>query len=228
MKYTIISVDYQNDFCSEKGKYYRDRPCHSFIQNEFIPFLKENNIKLAEILCDYRLPRAHETESWCVPGEWGYQSAIDEAVKLPDVWIKSMDSPEWIRENSGDPTKKPGLPYQNPYALDQWLKNTIGNPEEAGEIILIGLTFECCVLNTAIQLHNRNYKVKILKEGTDIFDLSVVAEYIKSGRDYKDFLFSTSHREYAKSIQWSELKTGLLEMLKEQNVNRLKVTELLI
>jgi nicotinamidase-related amidase len=199
-KFNIISVDYQNDFCSAKGKYYKERPCHSFIQTEFIPFLKKHNLKIAEIVCDYRLPRPNETEQWCVPGEWGYSSMIDPAVKLPNIWIKSMHSPEWIRENGGNPLKKAGHPYQDPEAFNHWLRSTIGSPENAGLVVLIGLTLDVCVLCTAQQLSFRGYDVRILNEGSDIYDLDDVAILTKN------ILFSTSHREFSRLITWEKFQ----------------------
>lgn len=209
MKFSIISVDYQNDFCTKNGKYYLDRPCHAFIETQLVPFLKNNNIKIAEILCDFRSPRPQEKEECCIPGEWGYLSAIDDSIKLQEIWNKSTHSPDWVRENGGVANKKPGVPYQDPKGFTEWLERTIGSPEKAGEIILFGLTLECCVLNTAIQLHNRNYQVKILKEGTDIFDLSVCNGYFANNINYKDFLFATSHREYSNPIEWEELKNWI-------------------
>lgn len=209
MKLSIISVDYQNDFCAAGGRYYKERPCHAFIQNEFIPFLKEHDIKLAEIVCDYRLPRPNETEEWCVPGEWGFLSAIDSAVKLPNIWVKGMHSPEWVRGNGCDSLKKPGIPYQDSEAFNNWLISTIGTPENAGMVVLIGLTLDVCVLCTAQQLSFRGYDVRVLKEGSDIYDLEDVAILTKNNIDYKDVLFSTSHREFARLINWNELKPML-------------------
>lgn len=210
MKFSIISVDYQNDFCTKGGKYYLERPCQTFIEQVFVPCLKRKGIKIAEIVCDYRLPRPHETEAWCVPGEWGFLSAIDASVKLPNVWVKGQHSPEWVREHGGDASKKPGLPYQDPAAFTTWLKNTIGSPKEAGDVILIGLTLDCCVLQTAQQLHFRGYNVSILKEGSDIYDVNLVAQWLKNAADYKDILFNTTHWTCALPMTWEAFKTRFL------------------
>lgn len=206
MKYSIISVDYQNDFCSPSGRYFKDRPCHAFIEKTLVPFLAENGIKLFEMVCDYRLPRPNETEQWCVPGEWGYLSVIDAAVKHSNVWVKGMHSPEWVRDGGGDATATPGYPYQNPAAFDQWLHDTIGSPDQTGMVVLIGLTLEVCVLSTAQQLSFRGYDVHILKEASDIYDLADVEALTKNHIDYKEILFKTSHREFAKLIAWNTLK----------------------
>lgn len=203
MAISIISVDYQNDFCTEGGKFYKPRPCHLFIQDVFVPFLIDHNIKIGEILCDYRLPRPTELEEWCVPGTWGFLSAIDAKVKLPNVWIKGMHSPEWIRKDGG-------LPYQDPGAFNCWLQSTIGTPIQAGVVILLGLTLDVCVLCVAQQLSFRGYDVRILKEASDIYDLDDVAELTEAGIDYKEILFKTSHREFAKLISWSTVKLKLL------------------
>lgn len=99
MKFSIISVDYQNDFCTPGGKYYQDRPCHSFIEKEFIPFLKENKLKLAVIICDYRHPGPKETEICCVPGEWGYLFVRHGRKITPNLGeryaLTRMDTKKW-------------------------------------------------------------------------------------------------------------------------------------
>lgn len=219
MKYSFISIDYQNDFCLPGGIFYKDRPCQVFINSEFIPYIKKNNIKIAEIISDYRLPRPSEEKSYCIPGKWGYNSAIDETVRVGEVWIKSMNSPEWIRENGGDPTKEPGKPYPNPEAFDQWLKSTIGTPDESGEVVLIGLTLDCCVLCVAQQLYFRGYKVRILKEGTDIYSIESLSELLAPYVDYKDILFNSTHGMWSKLIDWNELRSEL-----EKNSNLQKAS----
>ncbi len=229
MKYSIISIDYQYDFCKPKGRWYKRRPCHAFIENEFIPFLIENDIKIAEIISDYRLPRPNETESYCVPGSFGYQSAIDPSVKMNNIWIKAMNSPEWVRENGGDPSKPAGVPYQDPAAFSKWLLSTIGTPEQAGEVILIGLTLDCCVLCTAQQLYFRDYKVKVLKEATDVSTPDKVGKLLPPDVDCKDVLFSTSHGMWAKPITWKKLEPELkkssiikINLSKEQKKHKME------
>lgn len=208
MKYSIISIDLQNDFYSPKGKWFNNRPCQEFIKNELIPFLKINDIKIAEIISDYRLPRPNEYEDYCIPGEWGYLSVIDESVKAGKIWIKAMNSPEWIREHGGEVQKKPGTPYQDPTAFSKWLKETIGDPEQSGEVVLVGLTMDCCVLCTAQQLYFRGYKVRILKEGTDVYSVETMNSLLPH-LDYKDVLFSSTHSMWSKMIIWNELKEEL-------------------
>ena len=70
----FISVDYQGDFADPSGRWYKKRPCESFINEQLIPYFKRNNIKLSEIVSDYRLPRPSETLEYCIPGTRGYES----------------------------------------------------------------------------------------------------------------------------------------------------------
>jgi len=53
----IISVDLQKEFSAKSGKHYRSHSNVDFIKNILVPFLRENNIKIAEIVSDYRQPR---------------------------------------------------------------------------------------------------------------------------------------------------------------------------
>ena len=50
MKIKIISVDFQKDYTARGGICYKPRPAVDFVKNTFIPYLKENNIKIAEII----------------------------------------------------------------------------------------------------------------------------------------------------------------------------------
>ncbi|GEM_PF-388042 len=219
MTFSIISIDYQNDFCSPTGKFYKKRDCHTFIEQEFIPFLKDKNIKLAEIISDYRLPRPSEHEAYCVPGTSGYLSAIDATVKIGTPWIKSMNSPDWMRQHGGNPAETAGVPYQDSQAFTDWLIKTVGSPDQAGTVVLIGLTLDCCVLCTAQQLYFRNYKVKILKEGTDTYAPESIKHLLATDVDYKEILFSTTHGMWSQLITWKELKAEL-EKLSAVNLNQ--------
>jgi len=82
------------------------------------------------------------------------------------VWIKCLNSPSWTRENAGIPQSKPGSPRPNPEGFSNWLKNGVGHPGE-NDIVLFGLTLDCCVFCTAQDLAFRGYDVSILAEGTD-------------------------------------------------------------
>lgn len=197
-QYKIISVDFQNDFSAEGGKYFRaPRPSTHFIKDTLVPFVRERGLVIAEIISDYRPPRLADSGDCCHPGEWGYESEIPADIKDPNVWIKSMNSPIWVRENGGEPDKLPGAPYQDTEGFTRWLNETVGNPAGV-EIVLIGLTLDCCVLSAAQELSWRGYKVKILAEGTDV-STGVLAE--------KKYLLS--HRPllyWADAITWAEFQ----------------------
>ena len=195
-KIKIISVDFQKEFSAEGGKHYHVHDNVDFIKNTLVPFLRKNNIKIAEIISDYRQPRPGDLDDSTRPGEWGYESEIPEDVKLKNIWVKCMNSPIWTRKNIGNLNKTPGLPYQDAKAFTKWLNHTIGKPEEVGKVILIGLTVDCCVFCTAQELTFRGYYVYILKEGVDT--------YWGSGKE--QILANYPLRNWAEPISWEELK----------------------
>ena len=178
----IISVDFQNDFSAEGGRWYLPRPAVNFLVSELIPHIRTTGHKIAEIISDYRLPRPNETEAYCVPGHWGYQSQIPEDIRHPKLWIKSMNSPAWTRENAGIHNKPPGPPYVAAERFTDWLGQTIGPPKMGLEVALIGLTLDCCVLSTAQELYYRGYKTFFVVEAVDTYN---------GTKEEKNFLFKT-------------------------------------
>ncbi|MCA9353623.1 isochorismatase family protein [Candidatus Nomurabacteria bacterium] len=165
----IISIDLQKDFTDPQGRAFRDRPSVSFIKNELVPFLREKDIKIYEIISDYRQPRQGDTGDLCYPGTFGYESEIPDDVKDANIWVKSMNSPEWIRKGRGDKDAVPELPYPDPESFTKWLIETVGTPVEKNKIVLIGLTLDCCVLSTAQDLTFRGYDVYVLSEAVDVY-----------------------------------------------------------
>ena len=197
----IISVDFQKEFTSKGGKHYRTHLNVDFIKKILVPFLRERDIKIAEIVSDYRQPRPGDLDDSTRPGEEGYVSEIPDGVKLKNVWVKCMNSPIWTRENIGNPNKKPGLPYQDPKAFTDWLNSTIGKPKEVDEVVLIGLTIDCCVFCTAQELKFRGYNVKILREAVDTYS---------GNPQEKDMILNNPPLlNWAKVISWDELKKSL-------------------
>lgn len=194
MKAKIVSIDFQKDFTAEGGICYKPRPSVYFVKNILVPYLEKKNLKIAEIISDYRQPRLGDRGDCCYPGEWGYESEIPESAKEKDIWIKCMNSPLWIRDNIGDPTKQPGLPYQDSKKFNVWIEKVIGKPENT-EVILVGLTLDCCVLCTAQEFNFRGYKVKILKEAVDAY----------SGEETeKESLCRTPVENWSDVINWEE------------------------
>lgn len=194
MKTKIISIDFQKDFTAEGGICYKLRPSVDFVKNTLVPYLENKNLKIAEIISDYRQPRPGDRGDCCRPGEWGYESEISESAKEKEVWIKCMNSPLWVRDNIGDPTKQPGLPYQDPKKFSEWIEKIIGKPEDT-EVVLVGLTLDCCVLCTAQELNFRGYKVKILKEAVDAYS---------GEQSEKEALCKTPVENWADVITWKE------------------------
>lgn len=168
MKYqNFISIDLQRDFTEPGGKAYRIRPCVDFIKNTLIPHFEKNGLKTAEIISDYRQPRPGDRGDCCWPGTKGYESIIPDIIKKQSVWVKCMNSPIWTRNNIGDQNKQPGIPYQDGNKFQKWLDGIIGPINSNIEVVLFGLTSDCCVLSTAQELDWRGYKVLILKEAVD-------------------------------------------------------------
>src|SRR3989338_6771309 len=95
----FISVDLQKEFSSKEGKHYNPHENVDFIKKTLIPFLRENNIKIAEIISDYRQPRPGDLDDSTRPGEDGYLSEIPEDIKLENVWIKFIKSSIFIKIN---------------------------------------------------------------------------------------------------------------------------------
>ncbi len=197
----VISVDFQKEFTAKGGKHYRPHPNVAFIKEILVPYLREHNIRVAEIISDYRQPRPGDLGDSTRPGEEGYVSEIPEDVKLKNIWIKCMNSPIWTRKNIGNPNKKAGPPYQDTKAFTKWLNSTIGSPQEVDEVVLIGLTVDCCVLCTAQELRFRGYKVKILKEAVDVY----------SGNPQEKELVLNNYplKNWAKVITWDEFQKSL-------------------
>ena len=201
MTIKIISVDFQKDFSSKEGICYKPRQSVKFVKDTLVPYLREHNIKIAEIISDYRQPRPGDTGDCCHPGELGYESEIPEDVKLKDVWIKCMNSPVWTRKNIGLANKKPGLPFQDTNAFDKWLNKNVGKPKDLDEVVLIGLTSDCCVLCTAQELSWRGYNVKILEEAVD--------NYSGNPQEKTQILYNPPLTNWAKAISWKTLKGKL-------------------
>ena len=193
----IISVDFQKEFSARGGLHYKLRPSVKFIKETLVPFLREKNIKIAEIISDYRQPRPGDLDNSTIPGEEGYISEVPKDVKLDNVWIKCMNSPIWIRKNIGVANKKLGLPYQNPESFNRWLKQVIGKPKDADEIVLIGLTLDCCVLSLAQELNWHGYKVRILEEAVDT--------YSGNPQEKKQILNNFPLKNWAKPISYKQV-----------------------
>ena len=195
MNYKFLSVDLQNDFATEGGKHYKIRPSVNFDKEVLFPFLKERQIKIGEIISDYRQPRPGDLDESCVPGSWGYESIVPKEI-VKSQWIKCMNSPIWVRDNIGNPSKDPGLPYQDPPAFGEWITQNIGKPNEVVPI-LFGLTIDCCVLSTLQELNWRGYYPLVLKEAVD--------HYLGT-EEAKQAIFASPISNWGEVINWSDLR----------------------
>lgn len=193
----IVSIDFQKDFASAGGLCYRARPCVDFIKDVLVPCFREYHLKVAEIVSDYRLPRPGGEFEYCVPGKAGYESEIPEDVKHSQVWVKCMHSPVWVRENGGVADNPAGTPYPDPVTFTKWLETTVGAPGDTREVILIGLTLDCCVLCTAQELSFRGYQVRFLVEAVDTYSGSL---------EEKQAILKAPLANWGRPISWKHLR----------------------
>ena len=107
-----------------------------------------------------------------------------------------MNSPVWVRDNAGKEGKAPGIPYPAPHLFSEWLITEIGSADSQEEIIIFGLTLDCCVLSLAQELYFRGYKTRILYEAVDTY---------VGTKEQKDNMFETPLPMWAKKITWKEI-----------------------
>jgi nicotinamidase-related amidase len=198
MVWRIICVDFQKEFTSPEGKWFNPGKSVPFIKETLVPYCRDQDWKIAEIISDYRQPRPGDAGDGCHPGTPGFVSEIPGDVTTKRSWIKCMNSPIWVRENIGLGNQQPGLPYQDPLGFTDWLNRTVGTPKDVKFVTLIGLTVDWCVFCTAQELSWRGYDVKILAEGTDA---------VNGDLQYKKQLLTRSPLlNWADVITWDELR----------------------
>lgn len=201
MKYEFIAIDIQNEFASEGGKFYTSKPSINFLQNILFPYFKKNNIKINEIVSDYRQPRPGDGGDGCHPGSWGYESLVPKELKK-SFWVKSMNSPIWIREGIGDENSIPGKPFPDSNAFGMWIEKNIGEPDEVRPAIF-GLTIDCCVLSTVQEFRWRGFEPIVIREAVDH----------ASGKeeDKNIVLEKTALSWWAETFSWEEFREKLLK-----------------
>lgn len=190
--FDLICIDFQRDFADENGINFNNGKSVDFIKNTLFPALIDKNLKVSEIISDYRLPRGKSKNESCVPGTNGYESLLPKELRNGEPWIKCMHNPLWTRENIGLADLEPGKPYQDHVAFDAWIDSCIKNKK----IVLFGLTTECCVLQVAAELYFRGFDVYCIYEATDPMN-----ERMK----YKDeIMYHSTFTLYAKAIHFDE------------------------
>lgn len=196
----FICVDLQNEFATEGGKFYTYKPSVDFLKQVMFPYFSSHNIKVNEIVSDYRQPRPGDGGDGCHPGDWGYESILPSELRK-SLWVKSMNSPIWIRENGGDENNPPGLPYPDSEKFGDWIGKNIGKPENVS-VVIFGLTIDCCVLSTVQEFRWRGYEPIIIKEAVDHASGSL--------EDRDVVLEKTALRWWAKAVSWEEFKNNFL------------------
>lgn len=190
--FDFLCVDFQYDFANVKGQKFTKGESVEFIINELFPFFVKYDIKVSEILSDYRLPRGKSENELCVPGDIGFISLLPDNLRRGKPWIKCMHNPLWVRENIGVPNAKLGPIYQNPEAFNQWIKEHL----QTKNVILFGETAECCLLQVASELYFRGFNVYYIYEATD-----PMAERLL---DKDKILFNSTVSIYVKTVKYSE------------------------
>jgi nicotinamidase-related amidase len=196
----FLCVDFQHDFTTEHGAHFQPRPCVHFINHELVPFFRTHQLLMAEIISDYRQPRPGHRGHFCQPGTEGYQSNLPADVKEAPVWIKAANSPLWTRENIGQATRPPGIPYQDPALFGQWIEDVVGRPGNV-DVILGGLTIDRCVLATAQELDWRGYRVFVLEEAVD--------PYSGNQDEKRHILHGSILNNWATPIRWEDCRKRL-------------------
>lgn len=201
MKVRLLSIDMQNDFVSEGGRWYKRKECVDYFKFFVAPFLREGGFRLSMIVSDYTLPRNNGSCSYCVPGTWGFESIVPEDLVNPNRWIKAARSPTWVREVSG------AYPVQRPDQFTQWLAESVGNPSPDLLVCLMGVDLECCVFCVVQELYLRGYNVMIIPELVDM----------ASGRgDDKIQCLELLYRIWAKPLSWQRARDLLEESKKNE------------
>jgi len=201
MKYEFVAVDIQNEFASNGGKFYTPKPSVTFLRKVLFPYFQKNDIKINEIVSDYRQPRPGDGGDGCHPGSWGYESLIPKELRK-SLWVKSMNSPIWIRKGVGDKDSIPGKPFPDSAAFGEWVDQNIGKPGEVRPVIF-GLTIDCCVLSVVQEFRWRGFEPIVIKEGVDH----------SSGKleDRDTVLEKTAISWWAKTLGWEDFRNELLE-----------------
>jgi len=189
--FSFVCVDFQKEFTSPDGYFFRKRPMVDFVKKNLFPFLKKKNIKVSEIAADYRKPRRGDRKPHCAPGSDGFLSELPGELRK-SRWVKAMNSPVWTRKNAGT-LKKTSWPYVDDRKFTFWLKKNLRK-----NCILFGLTLDKCLLCTVQELYFRGYRVKILREGCDTFSGS---------QKEKEMIFNLlTLTKWAEIISWNALK----------------------
>ena len=190
--FDLLCIDFQKDFADDNGINFNKGKSVYFIKNTLFPLLIDKNIKVSEIISDYRLPRGKSKNESCVPGTFGYESLLPKELRKGEAWIKCMHNPLWTRMNIGEKDAKLGEPYQDSAGFNLWIEKHLKNKK----VVLFGLTTECCVLQVASELYFRGFDVYCIYEGTDPMNERL---------GYKDeIIYHSTFALYAKAVKFNE------------------------
>ncbi len=172
MKMKVILVNFQNEYLSKKGKWYRKSKMPKFITTRFIPFCERHKLPVYEIKSDFGSPNLTKNIG-CAPGTYGFKTLIPDSKFAAKPFIKSDNSPNFVRENNGE------MPVEKPLEFKHWLDVNIGDPSQIGYVLVLGMGLESSIALIGNEMAKYGYKIRILKEGT---------ESTNKNKKYTDFM----------------------------------------
>lgn len=200
MKYALVSVDFQNSYLLKGQEFYSSRPgLLSGITRHLYPLLKKYDIRVFQIMSDYRAP-SKEHKIGCQPGTIGFMSGLDNKYCEGETFYKANISPLWQRKNIGLADCPTDEPYLEPKKFHDWVRNNFDTPSET-KIILMGIGIESSMFATAKEFSQLGYDVYFLFEACDT---------IRHNKAYKRLLFENSPLlEYVGLITYKKLAKDL-------------------
>ena len=200
MKYALVSVDFQNSYLLKGQEFYCSRPgLLSGITRNLYPLLKKYDIRVFQIMSDYRAP-SKEHKIGCQPGTIGFMSGLDNKYCEGETFYKANISPLWQRKNIGLADSPTDEPYVDTKKFTDWINNNFDSPSET-KIILMGIGIESSMFATAKEFSQLGYDVYFLFEACDT---------IRHNKAYKRLLFENSPLlEYVGLITYKKLAKDL-------------------
>ncbi|HVX42362.1 MAG TPA: isochorismatase family protein, partial [Mycobacteriales bacterium] len=192
----ILSVDLQHEFALPGGRLYRPRDCVPFLTDVVFPAARQRDWPISEIISDYRDPPRPAAECSCVPGTWAARSLVPRDQLTGPPWVKAAPSPAWTRPGGGDEHAEPGEARLSAAEFTGWLERTVGPPDPARAVVVVGLVLEVCVLSTVQELHYRGYRPRVLLEGVDTGS---------GDQAQKRALFDALFPFWGEPVRWDEL-----------------------
>lgn len=92
-----------------------------------------------EIVSDHRTEGGDEADTTCVPGQWGYRSAMPADLRSVSPGVKASIAPTWVRDGGGRAGAVPGPAKADPVGFTTWLESSLGPAASTGPVVIVGL-----------------------------------------------------------------------------------------